>query len=646
MPSNVEHFAGMTACYRRLVSSSRAARRLVGASSPGLLLVPLLLGACAGPRVGETAVPTLASSTDSATAWADIRDSFAHDRQSGAAGALRLRIQRFLVRFPHDELAPLAHIYLANLMIDAGDVRSATPEMDAIGTLPPGNAHDFQVATRARLLRLAGQPGDAMAMLSPLVGKVVDPALRGLVLEELTLAAVQAKRDYEAVAYMDAWLRSAPEQDKDAIRKELAAELARMSPVALEGSLRAIVSGEGGGYSAELGRLLAQRVAQQAIDAQDSKLAQWLLGSSFGASLATSKTGQDLRDLATSLRGVSTVAGRTIGLVLPTANADLRYAAADAARGVAFALNLPRATPDPGAPRLVTRGDSGGKDGLEIALEELAGAGAAVILAGFGGDEPDRARHWSEASGVPVIILGVPKDKPIRFSFVAGEPPDASIALLLGELASRASRRGAAGPLKVATAVGAIARDALAAAKTPLTLLPPVSCEPPLSSARFPTASWSHDHVRDFLAAGPEACTRALSRALPAGDVTLALTLEASGGVDVSTASMHVLTIGAGALPAIPKKMDPRILTYSKQLGDEPTWWTAIGHDAAVLAAAAVAPLPTDKAESATEVTRRREIARQGLVAAKASLWTTDAQAFGDDHLLPRTLTVVELPRR
>jgi len=181
---------------------------------------------------------------------------------------------------------------------------------------------------------------------------------------------------------------------------------------------------------------------------------------------------------------------------------------------------------------------------------------------------------------------------------------------------------------------------------TTLTLLPPVHCEPPLSRGLFPTATWQKDAVRAFLVAGTQACARALSFSLPSGPITVGLTLEALTGFEGSTASMHVLGVAAGLLPvdATSAAKDPKLGIFATQFGSKPTWWTALGRDAALLARKSVQTLPLDRTDNGTEVTRRREIARSGLLEGKGALWTTDAAGFAGDHTLPRTLRVVDLP--
>ncbi|HEX7603002.1 MAG TPA: hypothetical protein VF316_15400, partial [Polyangiaceae bacterium] len=128
--------------------------------------------------------------------------------------------------------------------------------------------------------------------------------------------------------------------------------------------------------------------------------------------------------------------------------------------------------------------------------------------------------------------------------------------------------------------------------------------------------------------------------------LTVGLSLEALTGFDGSTSSVHVLGVGAGLLPvdATSAVKDPKLGTFATQFGSKPTWWTALGHDAALLARKAVLTLPLDATDNGTEVTRRREVARTGLLEGKGALWTTEASGFAGEHSLARALRVVELP--
>ena len=122
---------------------------------------------------------------------------------------------------------------------------------------------------------------------------------------------------------------------------------------------------------------------------------------------------EGLGDLATSRRGIKTVFGKMVGLLLGTQTDEERDRSAEVARGVAFALGLPReAGASPLDVRLVTRSDGGDFQRAELALEELTGEGVSVVIAGVGGASADRAKRYCEAHQVPLILLHPGSDEP------------------------------------------------------------------------------------------------------------------------------------------------------------------------------------------------------------------------------------------
>src|SRR5579884_2887236 len=184
----------------RVRPTSRS-RALAGASAA---LVAMAVGAvaaaaCAGTRAEPRPVATLASSPRAAAAFEAIRDAW-RDPDRSSPAELRAMLERFVAQFPTDGLVPLARIALALVALDQGDVAAADAQMSLTEGLPAGTAHDLWTVARARRLRMRGEPEAALAMLRPLVGKGVDP--------------LATHREYEAISYMDAWLRATPEEDK------------------------------------------------------------------------------------------------------------------------------------------------------------------------------------------------------------------------------------------------------------------------------------------------------------------------------------------------------------------------------------------------------------------------------------------------
>jgi len=574
----------------------------------------------------EVAVPTLSTSPAAGHALAELRASFEHEPHDAK---LAKRLRDFIARFPADRTAGLAHLYLGHVLLDMKDVAGARRELASVPEPRPGNEHDFWLALRARLLRADKQSDAALAILQPLVGTVVDLPLRTILLEEVAVASIDARRSLEAVAYLDGWLRSVPPHAHRDAHDRVRAELGRIDPTVLAQTLEAMQGEGSGGYSAELQRLVAEALAKHALDAQDTQLAQRLIASSLGKYLTGSTVGQDLRDLATSLRGAHAVVAHTIGLVLPIDSAELRDVAADAARGAAFALGLPRARPDDDGTRLVTRADSTSK--IEASLEEVAGGGAAIVVAGFDEASAERACRWAERNELPVITLATPPTPGERYCFVAGEARQASVALLVAELEKRARKHA-----KVAVVAGTLAAPGMThATSASLDFLAPFVCEPPFSRSRLPLDDWTKKSVRDFLVSAPAGCVRTLLPALPRG-ADVGMVLESTFDADDARVAggLHVLAVE----PAV----TPDVGDYTKAFGAAPTYWTSLGRDAVLLAHTAEAKLPLDRTTSGSEITRRRDAARDALGVAKATLWTSDATGFAGTHQLSRALRVVD----
>ena len=130
----------------------------------GLGLVASASTGCS--RSGRLARPTatLSSSPEAALAFAELRDKWDSGHMDAAAPA------EFVRRFPNDGAVPLAKVYLAFALIDAGDLIKADGVLSTIAELRPGATRDLAPVARARSLRLHGAPQSARDSLRPLVG--------------------------------------------------------------------------------------------------------------------------------------------------------------------------------------------------------------------------------------------------------------------------------------------------------------------------------------------------------------------------------------------------------------------------------------------------------------------------------------------
>jgi hypothetical protein len=283
-------------------------------------------------------------------------------------------------------------------------------------------------------------------------------------------------------------------------------------------------------------------------------------------------------------------------------------------------------------------------------MEELAGEGAAVILAGFDRTSADRASAWSEESGVPVLLLAAPNAArmPRTSAFVIGERTERELAMLADAL----MRHG----VKTSAFVTDTAEDEAAGRATEpsgLVLLPPTRCDVPLSEAgkpRFPVDSWLASGAQGWLVSGPTACARDVLRDIKhlletktmRGERAIAVTLEAGLPPSDVPRGVVVLSASAGLVPVQATRAeeahDEDVRSFIDRFGVRPSYWTALGRDGGALSSAALAPLPPDATSEARAVTQRRAIVQAGLHAARVRLWTTDDKGIGADRVLPRAL--------
>ena len=593
-----------------------------------------------------------------ASAAADLAET------NGESDRLRAQLGSFLATYPADGLAPVARAYLAFVEMEQGRWELARAEVARLAAVPEGSTQNLVTIADARLLRHDKRPDLALDLLRPMVGKVVDPIARVLFLEEIALDAVEAQRDYEALAYLDAWLRGVGEDKREAVRASVEKWIAALPARVLEDTYRAMrQSREESGYGGEMERLVGERLAALAVEHGDSRLARWLLDADAGTFVG-GDAGSLVAELATSLRGLDSVSGRTLGVLLPASSPLLRDLAAATMRGIAWALDLPRIDPYAAdGVRLVSQDDGGDAATADRALEELVGEGAAVLVAGFEPVSAARAIAWGARRHIAVITIESPlglANSPATlgaFGFTVGETRARELQTLVSALsAARATRLGL-------VARGGSVDEALFAAAADGRALDPVgTCG--LTPARagdptLPFAVWARGRARGPFGVIAAGCARqAMEEAEDvAASWTFGLTLDSATArlePGPKAARIHRLALGSGELPVVahaPDPLadlalvsDPDLRAYLARAAVRPSWHLALGRDAGRLARAALASLPLDTSTDKAEVDRRRIATRDALGAAHVHLWTSEHESFDAAHVLPRTLRVVELP--
>jgi hypothetical protein len=541
-------------------------------------------------------VASLAASTEAEGAFRPLRTRW-HELPRDERGALGPELSRFRERFPSDPLARLADAMRATLALDAGDLDGAEALARSVVAGSAGSTRDLALVVRGGVARRRGEPERALEALLPLSHKLIDPDTRELHSEEVVVAAMDAGRYDLALELAAAWLRESEGHERTVGR--VAVLVASMPPDALTGHLEGATRG---GLPAERGLLevVARLLAEVAAEEKNSALAK-LLVERVAPLLGT--TGDAVAKLAAGAR-TGRIIGPTVGLLLSMGSAESRRRSAESAAGLAHGLGLPGSNA-----RLVSRDDGGELALVAEALAALGAEGAGVVVGGTDGASAEALALAAESARLPVVLLAEPfelKRSASSFVFVLGEG-EARVAELLGE----ALRGAGADPVRVLS--------------SPCELGPLAPFGP----------------REGLVLSGPPPCVEELltRRLVPAG--RLAVGLDATGLVLPSGA--WAATAGLLPSPRTASEAPPSYGAWILAHHRPPTYWEALGHDAALLAWSGVSGLATVATEKPDEVAARRAEAQRALAQAEGALWSTEARGFGGGRVMARTVGVVEV---
>jgi hypothetical protein len=587
-------------------------RRVAGVLSRGLLIGSMF--ACsASERTTETPVPAAAQTRPAQQAFRRIQARWASTPWTRRT-ALRPELVSFLERFPEDPKARFVNLYLAWLDVEDGNLDQALARARADRRHPAGAAADLASVIEASVLSRRDRAKDALALLMPLRGKMVDPDDRALHAAELVRAAIGARRYGQALSYMLDWAEQGSGGDQETVKASIEEQVRAVPPVALERALPSLQDATGASSPNNVQRWLARVVREQlvrtALARRDVALAQRLLDG-IPTSLRMDESREALRELAALGRVAPRIAGRAIGLVLELGGHRERRRSAEVAAGISRALGLVTRDGDTGAVQLLSR-EAPSVGGVEDALAALAGEGAAVLVAGVVEQSAERAAEFAERNAIPVLVPSAPSKPPPAggFTFVLGEPAEAPVRVLEEALAARGRTR--------LVRIGAASS---------------VSCDSEPASAghfRFPVTEWKKDRVDGVLLLGDRVCAAdvlAEARAARLG-VGVALGLEAAVLLPSLDADV-VVAAGAGRYP-------------QTETGREMAWFEALGADAARLADGALRKFPLEQTLDDATVRELHRRARDAMAGARAALETTEATGFAGGRRMVRTVRAVE----
>jgi hypothetical protein len=568
-------------------------------------------------------VPALAGSPDSQREFRDIEARFA-DLPPDLRLKLEPELESFLKRHPEDDVARLARIELGWIQVFRGRYYEAHRLADAVREGPPGGAHDLADVVLAGARRRERNVGRALELLTPLRGKIVDPTWRGLFQSELVEALVAARRYLDAMSAMLDWAEQASTIERDGVVASIELLLNTMPATALEAGIRALSPDAVRDAAASPSRIEAQkwlvgtartRLVRVALSDRDPDLARWLVEST-PPKLGRDDTREALEGLAATQAVAPSVAGRSVGVVLDTTDDTSRRRSADLVSGTSHALGLPSLTVRDDAVHLVTRDASEAAE-VDQALAGLAGDGAAILIAGVTDQSALAASLFAARERIPVIVLRRPQSASTPWSFVLGEDEGAAEAALEAAIVRAAVRH----PVRIGPGG--------------------FSCDPPEAAGgeRFPIREWKKAGTDALVLSGDAHCASDAILEASSGGLSplFVLGLEAA---EARTTGRRVF-VSAGRFPFAAHPLSAEESAWVDRWGTAPSWYEALGRDAAGLAQAVLRDFPVKRVDEPAAVEALHARARDALARVQVPLWTTPAKGFEGKDVLPRQFEAV-----
>ncbi len=598
-----------------LPTVSRSHRRVPRPWSLALLIAT----ACGSSRTTEERPKAALASSSPAQAEFRTLSNRWHAERAEQRIRLEVELRSFLQRHPEDDQTRLARAYLAWILFQKGELVEARRLIEKTKRGPLGTARDFSEVVEAALLTEHQRPLEAIRILRPLQGKIIDPVERFLTTEQLVVAALAAHLYSEALTYMVDWVEHANVRDRAAVKDAISSHLRRIPQRHLEKALLTLEprtddpdrqrNPQRFEHKQWLFEAISGRLAALAVNDKDATLAAKVLEKNPGMAVDPKST--ELVRLATGGEAPATIAGRTIGLLLSTTATASRRRSSEVATGITSALGF--VGESAGSLQLVFEEDTG--DPIQ-SLNELSARGTALLVAGVTEASAEFAARYAEHNNAPVLLLS-PSVTTGRYVFSMGISPEQELRELKQALAGVANERAI---------VGEDAAD----------------CESSSGFGfEFPFSEWRQANVDGVIIAAGQHCLQELGEQLRHKDFHpwFALGLEASA-VRNRLGNEKVLILSTGHYPF--DGDHARFASeFEQDFGRLPTWFETLGRDVAQIAIRVLSSLPEVRSEVATEVKTYHRQVREELERFRSpELWSSIPGEFGEDRQLRRTLKV------
>jgi hypothetical protein len=379
---------------------------------------------CACRRQGdEKPAAAIATSADSEAKFDGIRARWVDSTPALRAG-MRDELEKIMreLEAKGDGLEPIARAYLAIAWLEAGVPAAAEAVARPLVEGPPGVPNDLGVLVKGAAARRLGRAAEAIELLRPLVGKLIDGFARPILYEEITEAFIDQQRWEDAIVYAEGWLRSsssgAPAEQK-AVKQAVARVLSRI-PQAV--ALR-VLEAEGqlppeARHSPDLIVILAARVDEGSpVASTDAGTDVALPVAAFDAEAVPLPIAiPTLAPIRFDPRTVALLVPASVGALAGTSSAIARAAAAVAAPNVGDLMHgdagVDAATTAPSGHRLAVFDTLGTTQGLQKALDSAERDGAGVVIGGVTDAEANALAALAQSHHLATVLLRRPTAPP------------------------------------------------------------------------------------------------------------------------------------------------------------------------------------------------------------------------------------------
>lgn len=570
--------------------------------------------ACGGSNATGSPVPAVSETVQGQLAFRALSERW-HAARPDDAAALSDDFRRYLTEYGAEDQSRLARAYLAWLDVTSDNLLEARELIEVTRRGPPGRARDFALVAEAALLLKHGHAHEALKLLRPLQGKLVDPTERYYATQVLVQSAMGAKLYAEGLSQAVTWIQQAKPQQRESVRQTIRGLVSHIPTRYLERALETQKPDPSRNTNPQnlneqrwLYQVIGEQLATIAVQQKDATLAKRVLVDS--TPVGPSGNRAELLRLASGSGENASVAEHTIGLVLNTANPMVRRRSSQTMTGLSLALEQLQSGIDTSERVRVLFTD----DTLDLAqgLAELAASGASVLATGFSEEDATIAARYAARVRIPVLLFVRPRIVS-NYAFVLGVGDQEQQDLAGGRKNSHAA------------------------------IVSELECEVAAESPKatgFPLAKWALEGRTSLYLLGDAACSQRVLAEMRNTEFEPQVWFGLESAhlwPGQANQSFHALT--AGHFPLDPTAT-PEAAEFAQLLGHQPTWFETLGRDAAQLLVQIMRQLPRINTNDDDRVSSFHAQVHAKLLAFESTaLWSSPQSAFDENLRLRRSLT-------